>query len=160
QRLLTLAQTEPNADLRGEAVRQLGVMGASDELWQMYQKDASVAARKQILQAMFIGGDAARMIELARREPDAGLRGVAVRNLGLMGGSKAGEALVDIYGTDKDPAVRKSVIEALFLRSDATALVALARKESNVDLKRDIVQKLSLIQDKVATDYMIELLNK
>lgn len=160
QRLLTLAQTEPNADLRGEAVRQLGVMGASDELWQMYQKDASVAVRKQILQAMFIGGDAARMIELARREPDAGLRKVAVRNLGLMGGSRAGEALVDIYGTDKDPAVRKAVIEALFLRSDAAALVAMARKESNVDLKRDIVQKLSLIQDKVATDYMIELLNK
>ena len=58
QRLLTAAQTEQNADLRAEAVRQLGAMGANDELWQMYQKETAVAVKKQILQAMFVGGNA------------------------------------------------------------------------------------------------------
>ena len=60
QRLFAAAQSEQNADLRSEAVRQLGVMGAHDELWQLYQKESSVAVKKQILQAMFVGGDSTR----------------------------------------------------------------------------------------------------
>src|SRR5205823_1164342 len=34
-RLLAAAQTEQNPELRAEAVQQLGVMGAHDELWQL-----------------------------------------------------------------------------------------------------------------------------
>jgi HEAT repeat protein len=158
QRLLTAAQTEQNADLRIEAVRQLGVMGANDELWQMYQKESAAPVKKQILQAMFVGGNAARMIELARTEKDADLRNTAVRNLGLMGGPKTGEALVEIYAGEKEPGVRKAVVNALFLQGNAAALVALARKENDVEAKKAIVQKLSLMQAKVATDYMLELL--
>ena len=158
QRLLTAAQTEQNAELRVEAVRQLGVMGANDELWQMYQKESAPPVRKQILQAMFVGGNATRMIELARTEKDPDLRNTAVRNLGLMGGPKTGEALVEIYAAEKELGVRKAVINALFLQGNAAALVSLARKESDAEAKKAIVQKLSLMQDKVATDYMLELL--
>ena len=160
QRLLTAAQTEQNADLRSEAVRQLGAMGANDELWQMYQKETSPQVKKQILQAMFVGGNAPRMIELAKSEKDPDLRNTAVRNLGLMGGPKTGDALVEIYGTEKDPSVRKGVVNALFLQSNAIALVALARKESDAEMKKAIVQKLSMMQGKVVTDYMQELLSK
>ncbi len=81
-----------------------------------------------------------------------------MRNLGLMGGTKTGDALVEIYAGEKDPGVRKAVVNALFLQENATALVALARKESDADVKKAIVQKLSLMQSKVATDYMLELL--
>ena len=158
QRLLTAAQTEQNADLRIEAVRQLGVMGANDELWQMYQKESAVPVKKQILQAMFVGGNATRMIELARTEKDVDLRNTAVRNLGLMGGAKTADALVEIYAGEKDPGVRKAVVNALFLQDNPTALVALARKENDAELKKAIVQKLSLMKSKVATDYMLELL--
>ncbi|MEO7271821.1 MAG: HEAT repeat domain-containing protein, partial [Vicinamibacterales bacterium] len=70
QRVVTAAQTEQNADLRGEAVRQLGAMGANEELWQMYQKETTTPVKKQILQAMFVGGNATRMIELAKGEKD------------------------------------------------------------------------------------------
>ena len=44
-RLLSAAQSEQNPDLRAEAVRQLGVMGAHEELWQLYQKETAVASR-------------------------------------------------------------------------------------------------------------------
>ena len=43
-------------------------------------------------------------------------------------------------------AVRKAVIEGLFLQNHAEALVSLARKESDPELKRRIVEKLSLMQ--------------
>ena len=160
QRVLTAAQTEQNADLRAEAVRQLGAMGANDELWQMYQKESAVPVKKQILQAMFVGGNSARMTELARSEKDPELRSAAVRNLGMMGGAKTGDTLVEIYNGEKDPAVRRNVLNALFVQGNATALVAIARKETDPELKKTVVQKLSMMQGKVVTDYMQELLSK
>jgi HEAT repeat protein len=159
-RLWKAAQGEQNADLRAEAVRQLGVMGAHEELWQLYLKESSAEVKKQVIRAMFVGGNADRMIDLAKTEKNPDLRREAIRSLGLMGSKKTGDALVEIYGTDRDPDIRKGVINALFLQGNATALVGLARKETDMTLKREIVQKLSLMDSKAATDFMIELLGK
>jgi HEAT repeat protein len=159
-RLFTAAQSEQNAELRAVAVQQLGVMGAHAELSQLYQKESSVDIKKAIIQAMFVGGGSTRMTELAKSEPNPELRRLAIRNLGLMGAKGTGDALVEIYNTDRDLNVRKAVIHALFLQNNATALVTLARKESDVTMKKEIVQRLSNMHSKVATDYMLELLNK
>ncbi len=158
KRVFDLATSEKDPALRAEAVRQLGVMGAHAELSQLYQKETSLDVKKQILQAMFVGGDSTRLIELARNEQNPELRRIAVRNLGLMGASRSGAALVEIYNSDKDPAIKSAVIEALFISNNAESLVALARKETDANLKREIVRKLSLMQSKVALDYLMELL--
>lgn len=159
-RLLEVAQGESVAELRGEAVRQLGVMGAHDELWQLYTKESSRDVKRQILQAMFVGGNSERLIQLAKAESDPELRRVAVRNLGLMGSRRTGDALVEIYTTDKNPEIRKAVVEGLFIQQNAESLVAIARKETDITMKRQIVQKLSLMQSKVAMDYLMELIEK
>jgi hypothetical protein len=52
------------------------------------------------------------------------------------------------------------VINALFVQGNAESLVALARKESTTEMKREMVQKLSLMKSKVATDYLMEILGK
>jgi HEAT repeat protein len=158
-RIMTAATGEKEPELRAEAIRQLGVMGAHDELTKLYAQETVKEVKKRILQAMFIGGRADRLIELAKSEPDAELRRSAIRNLGLMGKEGTGPALVAIYGTDRDPDVRRAVIEGLFLQNNADALVALARKESDPALKRRMVEKLSLMQgSKAAMDYLMELL--
>ncbi len=160
-RLLRAAQSEQNSELRAEAVRQLGVMGAHDELWTLYQKETSLDVKKQILQAMFVGGNAEKLIDLAKTEQNPELRRVAVRNLGLIGSKRTGDALVEIYGTDKDPEIKKAVINALFIQNNAESLVAIARKEQDQSMKKEIVQKLSLMGgSKVANDYLLEILNK
>lgn len=160
-RLLNLAQTEQNAGLRGEAVKQLGVMGAHEALWTLYQKESSLDVKKHILQSMFVAGQAPRLIEIAKSEQNIELRKLAVRQLGHMGGKATGSALVEIYGSDKDPAIRSGVIQALFIQGDAASLVALARKEEDAARKREIVQKLSLMgKNPIARDYMLEILSK
>ncbi|HSC28267.1 MAG TPA: HEAT repeat domain-containing protein, partial [Vicinamibacterales bacterium] len=159
-RILNVARNEQNEELRAEAVRLLGAMGAQEELWQLYQKETSVDVKRRILDSMHVSGNATRLTELARTEQNADLRLRAIRNLGILGSKRTGDALVEIYGTDKDPAVRKAVINALHIQGNATALVALARKEQDIELKKAIVQKLSVMQDKVAIDYMMELLKK
>jgi hypothetical protein len=158
ERVLSAAQTEQNPELRAEAVRQLGVMGAHDELWTLYQKESSADVKKQIIRAMFTGGDAARLIQLAKTEQNPELRLLAVRNLGVMGSRQTGDALVEIYGTSKDAEVRKAAINGLYVQNNADGLVALARKESDPVMKKELVQKLSVMHSKVATDYMLEIL--
>jgi HEAT repeat protein len=158
-RIVTAATGEKDADLRGAAIQQLGVMGAHDELAKLYAQETVKDVKKRILHAMFVGGRADRLIELAKSEPDAELRRTAIRNLGLMGKEQTGATLVEVYGADRDVAVKKAAVEGLFLQGHADALVTLARKETDPDLKRSIVEKLSLMQgSKAAMDYLMELL--
>lgn len=159
-RVLAAATGETVPELRKEAVRQLGVMGAHDELYTMYQRETTVEVKREILQAMFVGGNSTRLIELAKAEPNADLRRVAVRNLGLMRTSSTGAALVDIYTTQKDAPVRQAAIEGLFVQNNADALVQLARKETDPAMKKAIVTKLSVMKNPAATAYLIELLGK
>ena len=45
-------KAEQNPELRAEAVRQLGAMGANEELWQLYQKETSADVKRQIIRSM------------------------------------------------------------------------------------------------------------
>ena len=158
-RLLTAAQTEQNTELRATAVQQLGMMGAHEELWSLYQKESTVDVKKQIIRALFTGGSLTRLSELAKSEQNPELRLLAVRNLALMGGKRSGDPLIEIYNSDKNLEIRKAVINGLFVSNNPEALVALARKEQDMGLKKDMVQKLSNMHSKVATDYLLEILN-
>ena len=158
-RLLNLAKTETSADLRGDAVQQLGVMGAQAELAELYQTETSVDVKKRILQAMFVGGGADKLIELAKNEKDPQLRKTAVRNLGLLGGSKTGDAIKAIYQSDASPEIRKEAINALFLQNNGHVLVELARAEKDPQMKKELVSKMSVMgKNKEVTDYLLELL--
>ncbi len=63
-----------------------------------------------------------------------------------------------MYSSDSDPAIRKEIINALFVQGNARAMVAIARKETDPELKKQIVQRLSNMGSKDATEYLMELL--
>jgi HEAT repeat protein len=158
-RLLGLAKGETNADLRGDAVQQLGVMGAHAELAELYSTETSVDVKKRIIQAMFVGGSADKLMELAKSEKDPTLRRSAVRNLGLMGASRTGDAIKAIYQSDTSPEIRKEAINALFLQNNGRILVELARAEKDPAMKKEMVSKMSIMgKSKEVTDYLLELL--
>ena len=159
-RLLALAKTEPNAELRGEAISQLGILGAKNELSELYTTETSTELRKKMIQAMFIGGNAEKLAEIARNEKNESLRLTAIRNLGLLGGARTGQLLMSIYANDSSRAVREGVVEGLFLQSNAKGLIALARAEKDSAMKKEIIQKLSLIGSKEAADFLVEFLNE
>ena len=160
-RLLTAATSEQNAELRLTAVQLLGNMGAGEELWALYQKESNVDVKKQVIRAFATGGSFTRLAELAKSEKDPELRLLAVRNLGMVGGRRTGDTLVEIYNTEKSPEIKKSVVSSLANSGNAEALVALARKEQDPTMKKDMVSKLAnMSSSKVARDYLIELLGK
>jgi hypothetical protein len=159
QRLFDVARTERDPDLRREAIHSLGLMGAQDELGQLYSQETSIDLKKEILHSMFLGGNGQRLIEIARSEQNADLRREAIHSLGLMGGKQTGETLASIYASNMDAETRKAVVDALFIQGNVHALIEIARKESDPEMKKYIVSKISVMGSKEGTDYMLELLS-
>ena len=89
---------------------------------------------------------------------DPQLQGEAIRTMAVFQGKRANDTLAEVYRTTTDPKIKKSIISAMFITRDAPHMVEMARNEKDLELKRAIVSQLALMNDKAATDYMMELL--
>jgi HEAT repeat protein len=158
--VLSAAKQEKSPELRKEAIHYLGIMGGRQELRELYKQTDDTPTKQSLLQAMGIGGDVEGMTEIAQNDKDPEIRRHAVRNLGIFGGHAASATLVSIYNSQTDLGTKKEVINALFLSGSAKQMVELARKETDPELKRSLVQKMSLMSSPEITEYMMELLNK
>ena len=98
------------------------------------------------------------IINTAKNNANPDLQRSAIRYLGMMGTGDDRDALLGIYRATADASVKRQVINSLFSQRNAKALVELAKAEKDPALKRDIVQKLSVMRAPEATDYMLELL--
>jgi hypothetical protein len=157
--LLSAAKGEKNPELRREAIHWLGAMGAEPELWQLYQAEPSLEGKQAILHALFIGGNTEHLLEVARTAKEPELRQQAIHWLGASGSPQAGDALAAMY-SESNTFTKRDIIHALFIHRNSKALVDIARKENNMELKKQIVQELSLMKSKEGTDYLMELLSK
>ncbi len=153
--LFYIARTEQDANLRTEAIRDLGILHQGDKLSQLYQGGI---AKDVVLENMFLLGDPNRLLEILRTEKDPKLRASAIRSLGMMHSQAAGDGLIALYPAEQDTTVKKEIVNSLFIQRNAKGLVEIARKESNPEMKRDIVQRLTMMKSKDSTDYLMELL--
>jgi hypothetical protein len=159
ERVLAAARTETNQELRLEAVRQLSVMKAPDELSALYAQETSLEVKQQILRGLGIGGNADKLFAIAQTEKTPELRRTAIRNIGLIRKPELAGQLTALYAKETDPDVKKAAIEALFLQQNAGALVTLARQEKDPEMKKTIVSRLATMRESAeARDYMLELL--
>jgi HEAT repeat protein len=159
-RMISLAKSEPNIELRKEAIRYLGAMGAANELSTMYASEQSVEVRGEILNGMMAANSMAKILEIARTEKDQRLKERAINMLGSNRNPANAQALVDLYGSTQEPDMKKRILRALGSQRNPQPLIEIARKESNMELKRTAVEMLSHMKSKEATDFLVELLNK
>jgi hypothetical protein len=89
---------------------------------------------------------------------DPQLQGEAIRTMAVFQGKRANDTLAEVYRTTTDPKIKRSIISAMFITRDAPHMVEMARSEKDLELKRALVSQLALMNDKAATDYMMELL--
>lgn len=155
-----LAKTEKTPELRKEAIRYLGMMGGRAELLDFYRNSPDVETREEAVGAMLMCGCAHELSEIAQTEKDPRVLDKAINTLGLVGGEESLATLTRLYGTQTDPSLKKKVITALFLHGAGKEMVALARKETNPEMKRELIQKMSLMNSPEITEYMMEILNK
>ncbi|HKV94729.1 MAG TPA: tetratricopeptide repeat protein [Candidatus Angelobacter sp.] len=156
----SLAHTEKNPELRKEAIHYLGMMGGRAELLDFYKNSPDVATREEAVSAMLLCGCAHELAEIVQTEKDPAVLDKAINTLGLVGGEESLTALTNLYSTRTDVSMKKKVINALFLHGAGKEMVALARKETNPELKRSLIEKMSLMNSPEITDYMMEILNK
>lgn len=150
-----------NADmvLRTNALGRMNDPAAADTLWAIYQKEQNRELRLSILSRLGSLGSSERLMDVVRSEKDAEIRRRAIRSLGNMRADKSGALLSELYGRETDAENKRAIITALAGQQNGEALVAIARKESDLAIKRQIVQRLSdMPRNKAAMDYMAEIL--
>jgi outer membrane protein assembly factor BamD (BamD/ComL family) len=156
------ARHESDPQLVREATHTLGAMGATEQLASLYRDSNNAVTRADVIDSLVASGHkgADTLASIAGTEQDPALRQKAIHNLGVSGGMQAAPVLVSMYAKNSDAETRKAVIHALFVAGDSHDLVELARAEKDPALRKEIVQKLSVMNNKEATDYMLEILNK
>jgi len=159
--LLTIAgDTGAPITLRQSAVRNLNDLAAPQDLWTLYQKEQDKDLRLQMVSVFGAMGAIDQLQQVIKIEKEPEVRRSAIRRLGSQKSERTGQMLVDLYGTETDKDNRKSVISALGSQNNAEGLVAVAKKETSLDLKREIVAKLSDMapKSKAAADYLMEII--
>jgi HEAT repeat protein len=158
--VLGAAKQEKSPELRRDAIRLLGMMGGRSELRQIYKDAGDAETKEAVLTGMMMCGDAQGIAEIANTEKDPNVLDKAIKTLGLVAGPESLATLVNIYNSHAEIETRKRVITALFLHGAGKEMVALARKETNPELRRELIQKMSLMNSPEITEYMMEILNK
>lgn len=158
--VLAAAKEEKDAALRGRAIELLGVMDAQNALGELWARESDPALKRRLLDAFAISGNAEMLAKAARGEKDPALRVKAIQGLGLIDDERAGRELLSIYESSPDPKAKRAVLDGLMLRDDAATLIALFRKETDPALKREIVQKLSMLDSDEAADELARLLEE
>jgi hypothetical protein len=160
--LVEAARHETNPQLVRTATHTLGAMGATQQLASLYHDANSAETRADVIDSLVASGQRGTetLASIAGTEQDPELRRKAIHNLGVTGGIQVAPTLVAMYGKASDEETKKAVIRALFVANDGHDLVELARNEKNPALRKEIVQQLSVMNNKEATDYMLEILNK
>jgi len=160
QLLEQVARGGGNPDLQVTAINFLGAIqrkkGNSSVLLEIYNAATDANVKRAALGALYTAGDTDRLLQAIKGEKSVDLRAEGVRMLGTR--PDTGDALVSIYSSEQDSTVKRAIIDTLSAQRNAKALVDLARKERDREMKLELVRRLSNMQTKEATDYMLELL--
>ena len=148
--LLGIAKSDPDAESRRTAVRQLGNFKRDDvaeELMKIFNSDANVEVKRSALRSL---GETkspraqARLLEIARNDTNQELRKTAIRVL-----AERGEAAVDdllkLFDSEPAPDVKRSVLQALSdIKSTRVEdkLFEVARSNDSTDVRRQAIRLL------------------
>jgi HEAT repeat protein len=159
--LLSVAGAQSNPiEIRSNAIRNLTDVAAPADLWALYQKEENKSLRQQMVSVFAGMGATDQLMQVVKTEKDPDVRAQAIRSLGSQKSDKTGATLVEMYGSSTDKDTRKAVISALSSQNNAEGLVQCARKETSLDLKTEIVRRLSDMapHSKAAADYLMEVI--
>lgn len=160
EHLFNAAKGETNPDLRREAIRQLGILQAANELSQLYSAEPTFELKDAILHSLFIAQAADKLSDIAKNEKDGRLRSSAIHELGNLRSDKTADTLAAMYPGESEKTIKSEIIQALWRQGAAKQLVAVIRAEKDPELKQEGVRRLGMMKSKEATDYLLELINK
>lgn len=160
-RLLQIAKTERDPDLRLLAIRLLGsIQGAQADVWGLYNAETNADVKQRILETIPASGNQDKMLEIAKAERDPKLRRFAVQTLSSPRAAGTGDALATMYASEQDPNVKRAIVDALGSQRNVKAMVQVARSEKDPRMQQHIVERLAGMKSPEATEYLMEIIKK
>ena len=146
--------------IRQSALSGLANILGPQDLYTLYEKETNKDLKLQMVSVFGSMQAFDQLNRVIKTEKDPEVRRRALRALGMMKTEKTGQILVDLYGSETDVDAKRSIISSLGGQNNAEGLVAIARKETSVQLKTEIVRKLADMapRSKVAADYLMEII--
>jgi HEAT repeat protein len=148
------AKTEEEAN---DAIRMLGVMGATDELRKLGDKPNAAGG---LVQAYAISGDLASLRKIAEGNGERSVRIDAVRSIGIIGSDAARTALRDIYTRTNDEAIRAAALQGMLIARDDQGVLALYRAATTSEQKNSLMRMLSMMGGDAALEAIDAALEK
>jgi TolA-binding protein len=162
QLLSDYAKGGGNPDLQLQAIRYLGQTGSKDsqqQLGSIYGTVNDARVKGTIIDSLSNTRAWDSLLNIAKTEKDAELRNRAIRTL-ANNRSAPLDGLLEMY-PNVDASAKTAIVDGLRDRRDAKTMVDLARKETDPQMKRKIVERLGDMRDnKDAMDYMMEILKQ
>jgi TolA-binding protein len=150
-----------NPDLQLTAVQYLGTYRSKESrqlLSEVYGSVHDVNVKRAVLRSFQMSRDIDDLDKVAKSEQNVELRREAIRELGNIRDDQSVTALVSIYGAQTDREIKTDIINALGNQQAVKQIIECARKESDPELKKVAVRRLSEMRSKEAMDYLMELL--
>jgi len=131
------------------AVRQLGIMGATDELAQLADRPGT---SESLIQAYAIAGDTQSLVTLARDNNDPQRQMAALRGLGIAGGDDSTAAFLEIYRATDNYEIKEAVMNGLMISGDSSAVLELFKAAANDQEKADLLRTLAIMDSDAAIE--------
>jgi hypothetical protein len=160
QLLEQVARGNGNPDLQLKAIQYLGTtgrrQGGGQTLFEIYGSTSDDNIKRALLRALLTAGDTDHLLQVVKTEKSPELRAQGIRY--LSGKVETGDSLVTLWATEQDQQVKRAILDSLTGQQNAKALVDLARKERDPEMKRQVVRLITTMKSKEANDYLLELL--
>jgi HEAT repeat protein len=154
-----ILRTETNPELQHQAIQVLGIMDATEELGELYTNMTDRDSRMAILEAMSISDDSEGLFNILQLEQDPELRAAAIQGLAINGEEEAAEYLAAMYpGASREE--KTAVIRSMMIMEDTQGLLNLLKQESDPELKREMLQMLTIMDSEESDQYLFEMLEK
>jgi hypothetical protein len=124
--VLDTAKNAREPELRGEAIRMLGISGkktALERLSEIYASSNSTQEKAGVIEAWLIAGRKDLVLKAARDEPDPKVRRKAIETLGAM---DASDELRQLFDATQDAGNRRAIIHSLGVAGNTSALTSIA----------------------------------
>jgi hypothetical protein len=106
---------------------------------------------------MAIAGDTRGLIKILDVEKDQELRMAALQSLAISGDEIGADYLVSLYprGSRQE---KTAVIESMMILDNVDGLISLLKQETDPELKREMLQMLTVMDSEQSDEYLFQLL--
>jgi len=156
---MKIVREETDIELQREAIHMLGVMEATEEMGALYASVQQMELRKVILESMMIADDIDGLHKVLQSEKDEELRSQAIQMLAVSDDEDAAEYLVGLYpGASRSE--KQAVIQSMMIMENPQGLISLMKSETDPELKREMLQMLTIMDSEESDQYLFEMLEK